>query len=139
VLRRNVFNLLRYDPQFRQGEDIPFFIHMLVLFECELFSQPIAEIYKHADSMRHQVNYPEGFAENLAIATFDQPFFPTELKPYRKYFLVRRHLSMFRNYYRAQQFKAARSSYAKALKTSIKATLSPKLLFRWRRCFVPST
>lgn len=96
VMHRSLFNQYQYPEHFRNSEDISMFAYTLANFNCATIDNPLANIYKHDDSLRHNASY----AENVGLQLVDEVFEPSriaaELQTLKKPFLVQRLLSLSR-------------------------------------------
>ena len=96
VMNRTIFDNYRYPEHFRNSEDISMFAYTLANFTSTTIYYPLASIYKHDDSLRHNAT----FAENVGLQLIDEVFHPSrisaELQPLKKPFLVQRLLSLSR-------------------------------------------
>ena len=105
LFRRDLLLQRPYPESLRSGEDIPVFAYLLVSAPVALTNQPLARIYKHADSLRH----------NRA----------DECQPLRQRYEAQRYLSLFRAALLAGDQANARRYYRHAL------GLSPWQALRW--------
>lgn len=96
AMHRSVFDHGRYPEGFRNAEDIPVFAQAFAHCTCTCLKQPILRIYKHDDSMRHDVQSSLKVGEALITETFDSGRLPAEMEPIRQQFTAQRYLSLFR-------------------------------------------
>jgi len=115
VIKRHVFDTLTFPEDFRSCEDIPFSALLLHKYNCRSTKLKIAQIYKHSDSLRHNHSAAEKF-RILAVEKIFQSDIPATIKPLKKKFLAKAHLSVFRSLYLAGHFGDAREYYLKAIK-----------------------
>ncbi|QBZ87617.1 glycosyltransferase family 2 protein [Pseudomonas viciae] len=124
VMHRDVFAPGNYPEHLRNVEDIPVFAQVLARFPCSVLDQPLALIYKHDDSMRHDLK--QSLAAGVGVV--DEVFSPArlpELQDLRQAFMAQRCLSLFRDCYTAGDYVNARAFYAQAVRTDIRS------LTRW--------
>ena len=57
AMHRDIFTVGNYPERMRNAEDIPVFAQALARVPCTVIDQPLALIYKHADSLRHDINH----------------------------------------------------------------------------------
>jgi hypothetical protein len=119
-----------YDETLRHGEDIPVFAIILATHPCLTIDLPLAKIYKHDDSMRHNVITAQRSKQRLPAVLFDNPALPANLLRYRREFTGRCALSLFRSCFRAGEFNAALSAWRQALIAMPTMALAPKILFK---------
>ncbi len=116
AMHRGVFLKARYPEEFRSAEDVPVFAQVLANFDCTSLDVPIAKVYKHNDSLRHNLDYAKAGGMKLVDEVFNParlgPEFHHLYKPYR----AQRCLSLFRSAYLAKDMKAAKEYYSEALR-----------------------
>jgi len=134
LMHRDVFEKIRYSQDLPQGEDIPVFAQALALYPCALLNEPMATIYKHADSLRHQVKFTDTFAYQLTLSVFDEDILPQKFFKFRQTFLTRRLLSMFRDFYLNGQYNKADLFFRKALKIQPFTVIRPTYMSKWLKC-----
>mgnify|MGYP001946273561 CR=1 FL=1 len=139
AMRRDVFSLVRYNPALRQTEDIPVFAHCLANFEAAAAEAPTTRIYKHAGSMRHDVDTALKLGMSLVEEVFDANRLPPALMCHRSRYQARRALSVFRLAYRSRNYAAAAEYFGLAWRADKKETLrQPKYVLRYLRCVIAS-
>lgn len=115
AMRRDVFDYGRYPERFRSAEDIPVFAQVFAQCECTRLHQPVARIYKHRDSMRHNVESSVKVGGELITEVFDSGRLPSEMNRLRKAYTAQRYLSLFRTCAAAGDKQLARKFYRQAL------------------------
>ena len=123
LFRRSLLLQRPYPEQLRTGEDIPVFAYLLVSAPVALTNQPLARIYKHADSLRHNRDDEEAVAQGMLREVFAS--LPAECQPLRKRYEAQRYLSLFRAAQLEDDKPAAKRFYRHALE------LSPLQALRW--------
>lgn len=123
VMRKDVFDLGRYPEDFRNAEDIPVFASIFANFNCVVVKLPMARIYKHSDSLRHNLNYDLQVGERLVDEVFDKSRIPESMQDLKKEFLAQRYLSLFRNFLLSGDKENAKRFYCSAVKTDRRALL----------------
>lgn len=123
ALHRDVFAVGRYPEQFRNAEDIPVFAQILGGYPCTLIEVPLARIYKHGDSLRHNIGHARQVGDRLVAEIFDSGRLPAQMQVLRRPFTAQRYLSMFRTFAAAGESQAAKSYYWQAIKTDWRALL----------------
>lgn len=118
IIRRTVFDEIRYCEDLRQAEDIPVFGQILANFHCALFLRPILRNFKHIESMRNQINFTPNIAYQLTNLLFDPEKLPSSLMKYKADFLAYQYFQLFRSYEKAMQYKLAIQCYRESLKAS---------------------
>jgi glycosyltransferase involved in cell wall biosynthesis len=117
AMHRDVFVPGNYPEHLRNVEDLPVFAQVLARFPCSVLNQPVALIYKHADSMRHDLRQSlAAGTERVVDEVFSIRRMPEEFHDLRQAFLAQRCLSLFRDCYSHKEYKLARSFYFQALR-----------------------
>jgi len=124
LLHRRVFERVSYPIDLRSSEDVPFMAQLLALYECELIGVPMAIVYKHADSLRHNTDYIIESESRVVDHIFSFAALPDWAAKYKEIYRARRCLSIFRTLYLSDQKKEALVFYKRAL------FLSPFLALR---------
>lgn len=125
VMRKDIFDKVKYPEHFRNSEDIPIFAYVLSQFNCSTLQVALANIYKHDDSLRHNAVFADAVGLQLVDEVFSPQRIPHELQILKKPFKVQRLLSLSRVSYESDQFEKARHYYLKAFK------LNWRVLFNW--------
>lgn len=123
LFRRDLLLERLYPEELRTGEDIPVFAHLLVSAPVALTEVPLAKIYKHADSLRHNRDNEEEYALGMVREVFAR--LPAECQVLRRRYTAQRYLSLFRAAQNAGDRAAAKRFYQQALR------LSPLQALRW--------
>lgn len=125
AMHREVFAPGNYPEHLRNVEDIPVFAQVLARFPCSVLDQPLALIYKHGDSMRHDLRQSLAAGLGMVDEVFSAARMPESLQDLRKAFLAQRCLSLFRDCYSAGDHANAKAFYAQALRAD------PRSITRW--------
>lgn len=125
AMHRDIFAVGNYPERMRNAEDIPVFAQALARVPCTVIDQPLALIYKHADSLRHDINHSVAAGVSLVDEVFSPVRMPAELQGLRRAFLAQRCLSLFRNCFSAGEYTLAKQFYCQAVRTDWRA------LTRW--------
>lgn len=123
AMHREVFGPGNYPEHLRNVEDIPVFAQVLARFPCTVLDQPLALIYKHGDSMRHDLRQSLAAGVGMVDEVFSPARMPQSLQDLRKAFMAQRCLSLFRDCYSAGDYANARSFYARAVRTDIRSIM----------------
>lgn len=115
AMHREVFDFGRYPEAFRNAEDIPVFAQVFSRFACTALKAPMARIYKHGDSLRHNVQYDLQIGERLVSEVFDTGRLPDSMQVLKQAFTAQRYLSLFRNFLLAGDRQKAKQFYRQAL------------------------
>jgi glycosyltransferase involved in cell wall biosynthesis len=123
AMHREVFTHGRYPESFRNAEDIPVFAQVFARYPCSCLASPMARIYKHGDSLRHNLTYDLQIGERLVDEVFASGRLPESVQCLRRAFTAQRYLSLFRNFLLAGQRDQARHFYRQALRADWRAAL----------------
>lgn len=96
AMHRSVFDTTRYDAALRHTEDMPVFAHVLANYQIASVDRPVARIYKHADSMRHDVDAAVKIGMSMESAIFDNNGLPQWAQKFRRGYRARRALSLLK-------------------------------------------
>jgi glycosyltransferase involved in cell wall biosynthesis len=121
AMHREVFGPGNYPEHLRNVEDIPVFAQVLARFPCTVLDQPLALIYKHGDSMRHDLRQSLAAGVGMVDEVFSPARMPQSLQDLRKAFMAQRCLSLFRDCYSAGDYANARVFYAQAVRTDVRS------------------
>ncbi|KPG83213.1 MULTISPECIES: glycosyltransferase family 2 protein [Pseudomonas] len=117
AMHREVFAPGNYPEQLRNVEDLPVFAQVLARFPCSVLQQPLALIYKHADSMRHDLHQSlAAGTEQVVSEVFSSRRMPQEFHDLRQAYLAQRCLSLFRDCYSHREYALAKTFYMQALR-----------------------
>ncbi|MFR0674217.1 glycosyltransferase family 2 protein [Enterobacterales bacterium AW_CKDN230030176-1A_HGKHYDSX7] len=116
AMHRDVFVPGTYPEHLRNVEDIPVFAQVLARFECTIIDRPLAVIYKHHDSMRHDLKQSLAAGIEMVDEVFSPARLPASLHDLRQAFLTQRCLSLFRDCYGAGDYARAKRLYLQALR-----------------------
>ncbi len=116
LFRRDAFVLGNFPEHMRNTEDIPVFAQLLANGACSLIDQPVALMNRHADSLRHNLQYATSVGLGLVDEVFSSQRMPTQFQDLRKPFLAQRCLSLFRTFYAASDYANAVLFYRQALR-----------------------
>lgn len=115
AIRRTVFDTLKFPESIRNNEDIVLVAHVLARFSCKSIQQPVIEVHKHDDSLRHNIESIMESTDKVTSALFDPSILPSEFMSLEKEFSSRVILSRFRSLYLSGRKKEARKLYNRAI------------------------
>ncbi|MGD8217370.1 glycosyltransferase family 2 protein [Pseudomonas thivervalensis] len=121
AMHREVFGPGNYPEHLRNVEDIPVFAQVLARFPCTVLEQPLALIYKHGDSMRHDLRQSLAAGVGMVDEVFSPARMPQQLQDLRQAFMAQRCLSLFRDCYSAGDYVNAKAFYAQAVRTDFRS------------------
>lgn len=125
AMHRDVFSLYRYPEDFRNSEDLSVFSYVLANFSVTTIDHPIARIYKHSDSLRHNITHANAIGSKIVDEIFAPSRLPGPLQTLKNKFMVQRYLSLSRTFFIAGDYDSCRKYFIYALKKDW------KVLFRW--------
>ena len=135
AMHRDIFNKCRYPEHFRKSEDISVFAYALTNFCSIELNVAINRIYKHSDSLRHNIKYADDIDLRLVDEVFRKDLIPECLQCYKRKYAAQRCLSLFRTFYLAGQKDNASKYYRKALSFDWKVLLDMSYLRKYLRLF----
>lgn len=131
VFRRDLLLQRPYPETLRSGEDVAVFAYLLVSGPVVTTREPLAQIYKHADSLRHSRADEESVAQGMLHEVFAR--LPDECQCLRQRYAAQRYLSLFRAALLAGDCSSARRFYRRALKLSLWQALRPGYVSKFLR------
>lgn len=137
VMRREIFNRLRYPEDIRNNEDVVFFAQILALYQCRAVDGCVVTIHKRQASCRHNVEAIKGTCERITDLLFDPAILPSEFMAYRQEFRSSRYLSLFRALYYAGRRQEARKTYGTAIRIHRPHLWRWSVLRKYLRCWLP--
>lgn len=123
LFRRDLLLQCPYPESLRNGEDIAVFAYLLVSAPAVITCEPLARIFKHEDSLRHQRDGGEARVREMVEQVFIR--LPKECQPLRNRYESQRYLSLFRAAMSGFDRQPAFRFYRKAF------TLAPMQALRW--------
>lgn len=115
IMKRHIFDKLEYPCDIRNNEDIVIFSHIFLLYNCASFKEPVASIFKHKDSLRHNLETVRVAGTKVTDIIFNPDILPPHLMKMRDEFYSKRCLSQFRLLYLANNYKEAKDMYHRAI------------------------
>ncbi len=131
VFRRDLLLQRPYPETLRSGEDVAVFAYLLVSGPVVTTSEPLARVYKHADSLRHSRADEESVAHGMLHEVFAH--LPEACQRLRQRYAAQRYLSLFRAALLAGDCSSARRFYRHALKLSVWQSLRPGYVSKFLR------
>lgn len=131
VFRRDCVLARPYPEHLRQGEDIAVFAFLLSQPCCRRLDVPVARIYKHSDSLRHDAELT--IKNNNLIAEEVFSALPVAMGRYLETYRAKRALSAFRTCYKAGLKKEARYYYHAALSFDMRQALAFEYVSKYLR------
>jgi len=123
-VRKEQFESISYPEELKNSEDIPVFGQLLASSLVKVIEKPLVKVYKHNDSLRHQIDDNNTGAMEVVEFLFNAKVIGPELLQYKPYYAARRALSLSRASYLAKQYVDSRKWYIKAI------SYDPRVLFK---------
>ena len=124
VVRRSVFDHLRYPTDIRNNEDIVLWAQILALHRCASLNHPLVTMHRRDDSLRHQAITRET-TDRIVQHLFEPRILPHGLMGLRNEFRASRQLSRFRTLCLAGRNGEARQLFIET------AREHPAVLLNW--------
>jgi len=96
AMHRGIFTSYRYPERFRKAEDLSMFSYVLANFPTVCAKGVVSRIYKHEDSLRHNVELDKIIGLQLVDEVFDPKRLPEHFQDLKKKYMVQRLLSLSR-------------------------------------------
>lgn len=138
AMHRDVFARIRYRPEMRHTEDLPVFAHVLAWYPLATCPFAVTRIYKHADSMRHDVAAAQQVGLTLEKIIFEDSGLPDAASRLRRAYRGRRAISLMKLSHAAGDAPAVRHYFREALRDAPLQALSPRYLRRYLAALVAS-
>lgn|SRR5690554_2866080 len=116
VMHKSIFTNGLYPEKFRSSEDLPVFSQALANNVCSNLNEPLAIIYGHKTSLRHNTTLSGQVGMQLVDEIFNSGRLPKEMHVLYPSFKSQRALSLFRRFYSADLKEQAKSMYLLAIK-----------------------
>lgn len=133
AMHRRIFDTIQYPEQFKNSEDIPVFTYALANCNCVNLNKPMAYIYKHDDSLRHDFDKTEDVGIALVDEVFSNLYMTEDIRFLKSQYMAQRLLSLFRVAYESGRYTVARSYYKKALMINWKIIFKVNYLKKFLR------
>lgn len=121
VASRSLLEARPYPEHLRCNEDVPVFAYLLSHGRVACLAQALVRVYKHADSLRHQL----AADQEMDLELVDEVFagLPESCQDLRRRYAAQRSLSLFRSACLAGKAAAARGYYQRALGLDLRQAL----------------
>ena len=139
VMRKDIFDHVKYPEHFRNSEDIPVFAYVLSQLTCNTLQVPLANIYKHDDSLRHNAVFADAVGLQLVDEVFSPYRIPQALQILKKQFLVQRLLSISRVCHENKRHLQCTHFFMQAFKTDWRAILKWSYSKKFIRSLIKTT
>ncbi len=116
MLRKRVFDAVRYPESIRTSEDYVFFAHAIALFDCASFPNPVVAITKHDASLRNNAQVLATAGMQMVDLLFDSEILPPEYFALRPEVHSRWCLVVSRALFKHGDLAGAKKSYEQAIK-----------------------
>ena len=124
LFRRELLLDSPYPEELRSQEDLPVFASLLLASHFVRVNKPIAKIYHHSKSLRHNAILTSSEADRVSYAVLDR--LPQRFSSLVPQYRAKRRLSLFRLATKIGEDKKARTLYWEAF------YIAPKQALKWR-------
>lgn len=135
---KQVFETIRYPEAFRNSEDLPVFAQALAMFDVAVSQDIVLNLYKHAGSLRHNLQRILETGTDIVDAIFNPDNLPEACMAYKQEALGRKYLSLSRSLYLAGEWAESRRHYHQALKTFPKLFCEKSYFFKYLKSYLKS-
>ena len=126
IAHKRVFDKIQFPETARISEDNVFNAHLLALFDGVSFPESVITIYRHQDSLGHNIDLLQRESLKTVDLLFDPGILPPRLMALRAEGCSQKCLAMFLVYYRAGHWQEAKDIYQRGIRTF------PRNLFRFK-------
>jgi glycosyltransferase involved in cell wall biosynthesis len=116
AMHRDVFSAYRYPEKFRSSEDLSVFAYALANYSVAKVDGAISFVYKHGDSLRHNVALAKSIGIQIVDEVFNVNRLPGEFQTLKNPFTIQRLLSLSRTCYLSGDKASCRDFFWQALK-----------------------
>ncbi|MEC8428819.1 MAG: glycosyltransferase family 2 protein, partial [Pseudomonadota bacterium] len=134
IIKREVFESLRYPEGLRNNTDIVFLGQVLANKSAASIPQPVVKIHAHGARVRRNSKVVLDAGLLSVDALFNPQHMPDDLMDLKSLYLTRRLLSLFRVCYKSQSYGLAREYY----RQSVAANIGTLLQWSYTRKFLIS-
>lgn len=135
AMNRDIFSRYLYPEKFRSSEDLSMFTYALANYSVASVDGAVAYVYKHENSLRHNVDLAKSIGLDVVDEIFDPLRIPSEIQPLKGRFAVQRLLSLSRTCFLAGDKQAGRSFFTQALKRNWRVAFSGSYCRKFLRSF----
>ncbi len=123
IIHRRVFERLKFPESVRLWEDRVFYAHLLALYSGLSIADPVVQVYRHADSLSHNVDLVRRDGLKTIDLLFDPSVLPPELMSYKDEYAAVTQRILFDALYVSGVYQEAREAFNELRR------LSPKHAF----------
>ena len=131
IIHRRVFSTLEFPEAIRLWEDRVFHARLLALFRGVTLAEPILTMYRHSDSLSHNLNFMKTDGVKTVDLIFDPAVLPMDLMDLRAEYSGKIQLELFQMYYAKGLYEEACTAFRAALRSSPKRAMKVKALRRY--------
>lgn len=128
AMHRDIFDHYLYPEKFRSSEDLSMFAYALANYPVARVDGAISFVYKHSDSLRHNVSLAKSIGLQIVDEIFDIKRLPGEFQTLKEGFAIQRLLSLSRTCYLSGDKTACREFFWRAFKRDW------RVLLHWSYC-----
>ena len=133
LIRREVFDRIRWPESTYIWADVVFYSHLLALCNGTEFPDPVVTIHKRRDSLQHSIELIRRDRLKTVDLLFDPNILPAELMALREEYLSRTLVSLIKFFYEGGCYQEALRLSHQAFRTCPRYLLRLKHLRRYRR------
>ena len=117
IAHRRVFDKIQFPEAARISEDSVFNAHLLALYDGVSFPESVIKIYRHQDSLGHNIDLLQRDSLKTVDLLFDPGILPHHLMSFRAEGFSLKCLALFLVYYRAGHWHKAKDIYQRGIRT----------------------
>ena len=126
IAHKRVFGKIQFPEATRISEDSVFNAHLLALFHGISIPESVIKIYRHQDSLGHNIDLLQRDSLKTVDLLFDPGILPPHLMSLRAEGFSQKCLALFLVYYRAGHWQKAKDIYQRGIRPF------PRNLLRWK-------
>lgn len=135
IINRKVFKVLDFPEGIHNNEDMVLYAHIFAMYPAVSLPGIILETYRHGESLRNNLQRIEETGLKTVDRLFDPSILTVDQMRFRKIYMARRNLSIFRSYYRKGSYSEMSRYYWAAIKGYPLCIFQLSYLRKYLKCF----
>lgn len=135
IFHRDIFEKAMFTENLGNHEDVKLFATSLALCRISTLDEMVVRVYKHHDSLRHNIHYSVAANNLLPDIVFES--LPASMQNLKRHYLASIDLSLSRHLYFEKDYAEAWNSYKSALRKNplliLKLSYTRKALKAWMK------
>ncbi|MCU7836107.1 MAG: glycosyltransferase family 2 protein [gamma proteobacterium symbiont of Taylorina sp.] len=134
IVKKEIMQKYHYHEDFKSGEDIPVFAHLIASCKITFSEKIFLKLNKHNDSLRHNPEHAIAAGLKIVDCIFDKTILSEKMMRLKDWYFAKRCLSLFRTCYLSNNCYQARQYYFMAIKKQPACIFKLSYLRKFIRC-----